>query len=49
MERMHGEMQHNEYVLRPLTVMSVPTIMGMLKMQLSPATIHAPGQGLRRP
>lgn len=29
--------------------MLVPTIMVMLKMQLSPATIYAPGQGLRRP
>jgi len=46
---MHDEMQHNKYVLWPLTVMPMPTIMGMLKVQLSPATIYAPGRGLWRP
>ena len=35
-------MQYNSYVLWPLTMMLVPTIMGMLKVQLSPATIYAP-------
>ena len=43
------ESWNNNYVLWPLTVMPMPTIMGMLKMQLSPATIYAPGWGLRRP
>ena len=30
-------------------IMPMLTIMRMLKMQLSPATIYAPGRGLRRP
>lgn len=33
---------NNNYVLWPLTAMPMPIIMGMLKMQLSPATIYAP-------
>ena len=43
------ESWNNNYVLLPLTAMPMPTIMGMLKMQLSPATIYAPGRGLWRP
>lgn len=46
---MKGGIYNIIYVLWPLTVMSTLIIMLVLKMQLSPATIDAPGQGLWRP